>query len=62
MPKTAKLTCPHCKGEQNVLVPENGTCLAMHKCHVCGKIVRPKVHCCVVCEFSNTKCPLAEQK
>lgn len=59
--QTAKLVCPHCKKEQHVVVPENGVCLAMHKCHHCGKVIAPKNHCCVICEFSDTKCPVAEQ-
>lgn len=59
--KTANLTCPHCGKEQHVLVPENGVCLAMHKCHHCEKIIKPKQHCCVVCEFSDTKCPVARE-
>gem|GEM_PF-4394789 len=58
--KTAKLTCPHCQAEQHVIVPENGTCLARHECNQCQKVIKPKQHCCVICEFSAEKCPVAK--
>lgn len=60
--KTAKLTCPHCQAEQHVVVPEHGTCLSMHQCHACKKVIKPKQHCCVICEFSDQKCPVAENE
>ena len=55
----AELTCPHCEAKQQVEVPTDA-CLAFHKCEQCGKVVTPKEgECCVVCSWSDTKCPVS---
>ncbi len=61
MDKTT-LTCPHCKTKQEVEIP-NDKCLALHLCESCGKMItvpKESKNCCVVCEFSEDKCPVAE--
>jgi len=57
--KTATLTCPSCAHAQETAIPENG-CLAFYTCEACGETISvPKNsdNCCVICEYSDTKCP-----
>jgi len=59
----ANLTCPHCGHTQQVDIPQNG-CLAFHKCEKCQQIIsvpKESKHCCVICEYSDKKCPVANQ-
>lgn len=60
----ATLTCPFCGGKQEVEIPQD-KCLPMHKCEHCGKLITvPKGsgNCCVICEYSNKKCPVSGKK
>ena len=53
----ANLTCPFCDKEQDVEIPTDA-CLAFHKCEQCGKVIAPKAgECCVVCSWSDERCP-----
>lgn len=55
----ASLICPHCRGKQDVGVPTD-SCLYFHKCEHCGKMITPKKgECCVVCSWSDEKCPVS---
>lgn len=57
----ANLTCPHCGHTQEVDIPQNG-CLTFHKCEKCQQIIsvpKESKHCCVICEYSDKKCPVA---
>lgn len=59
--ETAKLICPYCSHTQRVGIPHN-SCLAFHECGKCQKIIsvpEESKHCCVICEYSDKKCPVA---
>ena len=61
---TAQLKCPHCGAVQGVEIP-NDRCLAMHKCRQCDKIItvpKESQNCCVVCEYSDSACPVAHKE
>ena len=56
--ETANLKCPYCGFIMEVEIPQNG-CLAFYKCQKCQKIISsPKGECCVICAFSDKKCPV----
>ena len=56
---TAMLTCPHCQGHTAVEIPTD-RCLAMHRCPSCGALITPKAgDCCVVCSYSEARCPVS---
>ncbi|MDA2923000.1 hypothetical protein MYX07_07090, partial [Patescibacteria group bacterium AH-259-L07] len=67
MSKTAEqanLQCPFCGHTQKVDIPQNG-CLVFHKCGQCQKIIsvpKESKHCCVICVYSDKKCPAANQQ
>ena len=56
---TANIKCPECSHMQEIEIPE-GSCLPFYKCNGCRKITpAPKDICCVVCAYSDKKCPVA---
>lgn len=58
--KTANLKCPFCGYIQKVKIPQTG-CLVFHKCEKCQKLITtPKSKCCVICAYSDRKCPMME--
>ena len=60
----ATLTCPHCSHPQEVEILQTG-CLAFHKCEKCEQMISvPKEsdNCCVICEYSDKRCPVADKK
>jgi len=60
--KTAILICPNCKSTQETDIPQNG-CLAFYKCDTCDEVVsvpKESKNCCVICEYSDKKCPVAK--
>ena len=64
MGEKANLKCPHCGHIQEVEIPEAG-CLAFHKCEKCEQIIsvpEDSKNCCVVCEYSDKKCPVSHKK
>ena len=62
MGKNVEIKCPHCQVEQTVTMPDKG-CLAFHKCKKCGEVIAPKEgDCCVVCSYSDEKCPVSTLK
>ncbi|HLD78807.1 MAG TPA: GDCCVxC domain-containing (seleno)protein [archaeon] len=52
----ATLTCPKCRKTQQTAVPSD-RCLAFYRCHHCKRMVAARKRCCVICEFSDSKCP-----
>jgi hypothetical protein len=51
------IKCPECSHFQEIEVPE-GKCLPFYKCNKCQKIMStPKDICCVICAYSDKKCP-----
>ena len=59
---TATLTCPKCGEQQHIAIP-NDKCLTAHVCSACkATITVPKdsANCCVVCEYSDKQCPVAD--
>ncbi len=57
----ATLTCPKCNATQQTDIPQNG-CLAFYQCDSCHEIISvPKESsaCCVICEYSDMRCPVA---
>lgn len=56
--ETANLKCPFCSHIQEVEIPQN-RCLAFHKCQKCQKLIAtPQGECCVICAYSDKKCPV----
>lgn len=59
------LTCPHCSSKQEIEAPKDH-CLATHTCKNCHKLVKasPKAgECtCVICEYSDDKCPIEDHQ
>lgn len=56
----ANLKCLYCGFIQEVEIPQTG-CLAFHRCEKCQKIISvPKEsgECCVICVYSDKKCPV----
>ena len=55
----ATIRCPKCHFEQETDIPEN-KCLVAHKCAKCAEIIMASPeggHCCVICQYSDKKCP-----
>lgn len=60
--ETAILTCPKCGHKQESEIPDS-KCLPFYKCDKCGEVIsvpKDSKECCVICEYSDTKCPIAE--
>lgn len=58
----ANLKCPYCGYIMKVKIPEN-QCLVFWQCEKCHKIITtPKDKCCVICAYSDKKCPLSKTK
>lgn len=55
------VTCPHCGAKTAVEMKDN-VCLPVFTCASCGQKVWTKTECCVICEFSNEKCPVTTKK
>jgi len=56
--ETAGLTCPYCKHTEEIEIPTD-KCLVLHRCGKCKKLLKPKKLCCVICEYSDKKCPVS---
>ena len=55
----ANIKCPECKHVQKIEIPK-GSCLPFYKCDGCKKVISaPKNICCVICAYSDKKCPVA---
>ncbi|MEW6222899.1 MAG: GDCCVxC domain-containing (seleno)protein [Candidatus Hadarchaeota archaeon] len=55
----ANIRCPSCGHIQKIEVPQT-SCLQFYKCNKCGRIIStPKGSCCVICAYSDTKCPVS---
>jgi hypothetical protein len=60
----ANLACPKCGHEQGVEIPDD-KCLPFHECGKCHEVIsvpKDSKNCCVICEFSDKKCPVAQEK
>ena len=56
----ANITCPKCKYVQKIEVPKN-KCIPFYRCNSCKNIVKAKKgSCCVVCDYSDKKCPVSK--
>lgn len=56
------ITCPLCSSETTVDMPSD-RCLPFAKCSACGKLIKAKPgSCCVVCDYSEDKCPVSVVK
>ena len=54
----ANLKCPFCGNIMKVEIPQN-RCLIILKCKKCQKFIEtPKGECCVICAYSDKKCPV----
>lgn len=59
MENYANLKCPHC-GEIQIIDVFQDRCLVSLVCKFCGKlIVAPKGSDCVICAYSDKKCPIS---
>lgn len=57
----ASLKCPHCGEIVKVEIPKD-RCLVFLKCEKCQKLIKtPEGKCCVVCAYSNRKCPVSSK-
>lgn len=55
----ANIKCPECSYVQEMEIPK-GKCLPFYKCDKCEKLISaPKDICCVICAYSDKKCPIA---
>lgn len=52
----AVLKCPKCKGKTKLEVPSD-RCLAFYTCQKCKELIPATKSCCVVCDYSDKKCP-----
>ena len=58
-PKTAKFKCPKCDKTSRIKVPEN-ECIFYYECKKCDeKITTPPTRDCIVCAYTDKKCPAA---
>jgi len=60
----AILTCPKCNAQQEVEIPTNA-CLPFFKCSSCSELIstpQDSQTCCVVCAYSEDKCPVSTVK
>ncbi len=56
----ANLKCPHCGHIMKAEIPQKG-CLVFHKCEKCQEmILTPENECCVICAYSDKKCPVSK--
>lgn len=56
----ANLKCPFCGYIMKAEIPED-RCLAFLKCEKCQKLIKtPNSECCVICAYSDKKCPVAK--
>ena len=57
IPKSVLLKCPHCLEKSKAIV-DIESCPQSFKCPKCNQEVKtPITQCCVICAFSNKKCP-----
>jgi len=57
IPKSVLLKCPHCSKKTKALVSMDN-CPQSFVCPKCESLVtNPITQCCVICAFSNKKCP-----
>lgn len=55
-----KIKCPKCGHLQEIGVPEN-VCQLFYKCDGCDELIQtPPDSCCVICAYSETKCPVSK--
>ena len=58
----ANIKCPECGRFQKITIPQ-GLCLPFYKCGGCEKVIAaPGNICCVICAYSDKKCPSPNQK
>lgn len=56
----ANIKCPECQYVQEIEIPKS-SCLPLYKCDKCQKVISaPKDICCVICAYSDKKCPVAK--
>jgi len=57
--KKAQLHCPMCGHNQIVNIFTN-RCLPFYQCDGCRKVIPAKKgNCCVICNYSDQKCPVS---
>ena len=55
----ANLKCPHCGHIKEIEIPQN-KCLVFLECERCKKLITtPEGECCVICAYSDKKCPIS---
>ena len=55
-------TCTKCGNKKETDVPQD-RCLASYKCEKCKEIIsvpKESKDCCVICEYSDKRCPVAK--
>ena len=56
------ITCPECKNIQ-VIEIYTDRCLPFYKCGECNKVISAKKgSCCVICDYSDYRCPVSNVK
>jgi len=59
----ATVKCPKCGHGTELEVPQN-SCLPAYKCESCNELImlpKDSDNCCVVCEYSDDKCPISNK-
>ncbi len=58
IPKRVDVKCPKCDSINRLQVPDQGT-INSFQCNNCSQLIRPPItQCCIICAFSDKKCPL----
>ncbi|MBI2040774.1 MAG: hypothetical protein HYT16_01605 [DPANN group archaeon] len=57
----ATFVCPECKASYKMDIPKD-VCVGFTFCKACGKrILAKKGDCCVICSYSDKKCPVHKE-
>lgn len=57
IPKAVILSCPQCSGKQRIMVSLESSPQSYICKHCEQKVKTPQTQCCVVCSFSDKRCP-----
>ncbi len=56
--KKALIECPKCNAKNELEIPKD-KCLGFFKCSSCNQLIFAQKECCVICQFSEEKCPVS---
>ncbi|MBI2146880.1 hypothetical protein HYU19_00200 [Candidatus Woesearchaeota archaeon] len=56
--KAGTITCPLCGHQERMDLPSH-SCQAFYRCKGCNKVISAEKSCCVFCDYSDRRCPVA---